>query len=52
MDANSKLGSNVNPNDPHPQTKNGKFLEEIINNNDLVVVNASSLCEGSITRRS
>ena len=51
MDANSKLGSRMNPNDQHPQSKNGKLLEDIINDNDLVVVNASSLCQGSITRR-
>ena len=47
----SKLGSAVIPNDPYPQSNNGRILEQVINMNDLVVVNASTLCEGTITRR-
>ena len=34
MDANSKLGSVINPTDPHAHSKNGKLLLEIFNTND------------------
>ena len=51
MDANAKLGSKVILNDPHPQSKNGKLLENLIEDNDLVVVNGSALCEGLINRK-
>ena len=34
MDANSKLGSG----DSKPQSKNGKYLQQFIENNDLVCV--------------
>ena len=50
MDANSKLGSEWIPNDPHPQSKNGKLLENLLIENDLVVVNGMDLCKGTITR--
>ena len=51
MDANAKLGPKFISKDPHPQSKNGKLLEKFINDNDLVVVNGSQLCEGLITRK-
>ena len=51
MDANGKLGSKFISKDPHPQSNNGNFLERIIEENDLIVVNGSSLCEGLITRK-
>ena len=50
MDSNSKLGPNIIPKDPHEQSANGKLLEKVIIDNDLVVVNAESLCKGTITR--
>ena len=50
MDANSKLGKDIIKGDPKEQSKNGKLLEEVINDNDLVVVNGTSVCEGVITR--
>ena len=50
MDANSKLGYQFIPNDPKPQSRNGKMLGEIIINNDLIVVNGTKLCQGLITR--
>ena len=50
MDANSKLGPGIIPGDPEEQSKNGKLLEKIINDNDLVVVNGTDLCKGVITR--
>ena len=51
MDANSKLGPDIIKNDPKEQSRNGKLLEQIINNNNLVVVNGTNLCEGVITRQ-
>ena len=50
MDANSKLGNQFIPNDPKPQSRNGKLLSEVILNNDLIVVNGTNLCVGLITR--
>ena len=50
LDANSKLGSKHVPGDPKEQTKNGKLLEKVIEDNDLIVVNGTDLCEGVITR--
>ena len=50
MDSNSKLGATIIPRDPKPQSENGKLLEKVIVENDMVVVNASLLCEGTITR--
>ena len=50
MDANAKLGFEVIPNDPNPQSKNGLMLWSLIQRNNLHVVNATDLCEGVITR--
>ena len=50
LDANSKLGSSVIPGDPKPQSKNGKQLLNVINENGLIVVNGTDLCKGVITR--
>ena len=50
MDANSKLGPEINPGDPHQQSRNGKLLENLLSSNDLIVVNSLELCEGNITR--
>ena len=50
LDANSKLGPSIIPNDPKPQSRNGKLLEEFVNENELIIVNASNLCEGVLTR--
>ena len=44
MDSNSKLGPHIVPDDPHPQSANGKLLEFVINENNLKVVNGSTLC--------
>ena len=37
LDFNAKLGKEIIPNDPHPQSANGKLLEKVINDNDLIV---------------
>ena len=50
MDANAKLGSAIIKGDPKEQSKNGKLLEKMICENDLVIVNAEELCKGVITR--
>ena len=51
MDANSKLGPEIIKNDPKEQSRNGKLLEQVINENNLVVVNGTNLCDGVITRQ-
>ena len=51
MDANSKLGPDIIPNDNHNQTPNGKILAEIVETHGLIVVNSLSKCSGKITRR-
>ena len=50
MDANGKVGPNIIENDPNPRSNNGKLLLEMISRQKLVLLNAHSLCEGSITR--
>ena len=50
MDSNAKLGTAMIPDDPHPQSGNGKLLENVINENNLKVLNGSNLCKGTITR--
>ena len=50
MDSNSKLGPTIIPNDPKEQSGNEKLLAKVVDENDLVVVNATDLCEGVITR--
>ena len=51
MDANAKLGNSINPGDPKEQSKNGKLLEKVIVENELVLVNAEDVCKGKITRK-
>ena len=51
MDANSKLGSEFIPKDPHNQSQNGKILAGIIRRHRLVVANGLlEKCTGLITR--
>ena len=52
MDANSKLGDKIVPNDPKEQSPDGNVLAEIIERNDLIVANGlTQKCKGLITRR-
>ena len=51
MDANSKLGPDIVSGDPNDQSRNGKLLMNVVEENNLVVVNASDICEGVITRQ-
>ena len=50
MDANSKLGYELIPGDPKAKSKNGKCLQRVIEENNLVCVNSTDLCQGVITR--
>ena len=51
MDSNAKLGPDIIPDDPHPQSANGRLLETLIKDNNLRVINGSNLCKGTITRK-
>ena len=52
MDANSKLGNKIIPQDPNEQTPNGAVLSDIIDRNALIVANSlTPKCSGVITRR-
>ena len=52
LDANSKLGKEIVPDDPHEQTPNGAALAGIIDRNALIVVNSlKEKVKGSITRQ-
>ena len=50
MDANSKLGEEYIPGDDKPQSKNGKLLANVVDENGLIVVNGTDKCFGLITR--
>ena len=50
MDANAKLGAQVIKGDPKEKSKNGKLLENMVIENDLIVVNAMEICKGVVTR--
>ena len=50
MDANSKLGYELIPGDPKAKSKNGKCLQRVIEENNLVCVNSTDLCQGVIMR--
>ena len=50
MDSNAKLGPAIIPNDPKPQSENGKLLEAIVEENGLIVVNETEFCKGTVTR--
>ena len=51
MDANTKLGNKIIKGDPNEQSKNGKLLERVVEDNSLIVVNGTNLCDGVITRQ-
>ena len=50
IDANSKVGKDIIKGDPNSITDNGKLLLEVINRQNAVIVNATSKCDGVITR--
>ena len=49
-DANSKLGKEIISGDPHAKSHNGKLLYDVITRQNLIVVNATEKCYGTITR--
>ena len=51
IDANSKLGTERIPNSKHPISPNGRLLAGIIDRHALNVINGSSKCQGTITRK-
>jgi hypothetical protein len=50
LDANSKLGPQLIPGDPHNITPNGRLLAAVIERQNLFIVNGSTKCSGLITR--
>lgn len=50
LGANSKVGSEYIPNDPEAKSKNGGKLLNVVNENDLVIVHGTKLCNGVIIR--
>ena len=51
MDANAKLGSGIIKSDSHSRSSNGDLLLQLCVRNNLVICNATDLCEGAITRQ-
>ena len=51
LDANSKLGPNLIPGDPHNQSTNGSMLAGIIARQNLVIGNSLRCSTGLITRQ-
>ena len=51
MDGNAWLGSKLISKDPHQQNSNGKLFENfLLRNENMTLLNGSSLCDGNITR--
>ena len=50
LDANSKIGMENIPSDPHHISANGQMLMDIVKRNGLIVVNSTNKCSGVITR--
>ena len=51
LDANAKLGFDIIENDPHEVSANGELFLGVIERNNLIVGNATQLCNGVITRK-
>ena len=50
MDANAKLGKKYIKDDPHDITHNGRLLLSLVERLNMVVVNSTNKCHGTITR--
>ena len=50
LDANAKVGNGVIENDPHPISKNGKIMLEMVKRQGFVIANGTTKCRGKITR--
>ena len=51
MDANSKLGPQYIPKDPHAISPNGLILASVVERQQLAVANGNIKCKGTITRK-
>ena len=51
MDANAKVGCEIIKDDPNKLSGNGEFFLDFVARNNLVIGNATDLCEGRITRK-
>ena len=51
MDANSKVGKQYIPRDPHVMSQNGAILAQIVERQQLTIANGTDTCTGTITRR-
>ena len=50
LDGNGKFGSSIIREDPHEMSNNGKLLLDLITRKNLILVNSSNECKGTITR--
>ena len=50
LDANAKVGNQVIKNDPHEMSSNGRLLLSLVERYNLIIVNATDKCFGTITR--
>ena len=50
LDANAKVGPEVINGDPNEQSGNGKLLLSLVKDLNLIIVNATEKCSGTITR--
>ena len=50
LDANAKVGNTVIKNDPHNKSGNGVLFLDLVRRQNLFLANASSRCQGVITR--
>ena len=50
LDGNGKFGSSIIKGDPHQMSNNGKLLLDLITRKNLILVNSTEKCEGTITR--
>ena len=51
MDANTKVGNEIIKLDPNSRSSNGTLLAELCEINNLIICNATKLCQGVITRQ-
>ena len=52
LDFNAKLGKSIIPGDIHDMSRNGKYLWELIQRNNLVVINGTEKCPVDTTTKS
>lgn len=51
LDGNGKFGPNVINGDPYPMSGNGHLLIDLMQRKNLILVNGTSKCQGTITRQ-